>query len=103
MRLARTVTLAALFPAGRLSRRQESRSQIPHGGALDLFEGQGFDLSYALTRNRQLTPELLQARRILAEPPRLEHAPLPRGQHIKGRTERLRLLRALILFGDDRL
>ncbi len=48
-------------------------------------------------------PSSLEARRILAEPPRLEHASLPAGQHIKGRMERSRLLRAFILFGDDRL
>src|SRR5882672_9930798 len=103
MRLARTVALAALLPAGRLSRREESRSQIPGGGTPDLFERQRFDLPHALAGNGQLASDILQARRILAEPPRLEYTPLPRGQHIKGRTERFRLLRAFVLLGDDRL
>jgi hypothetical protein len=62
----------AFFPAGDLSRRDESRSHIPRGGAPDLFEGQGFDLSHAFTGNGHLTPEFLQARRILTESPRLD-------------------------------
>ena len=103
MRAARSASLAALFSSGHLSGREDGRSQTPCRCTLDLFEGRRLDLPHALAGNGQLTSEILQARRILAEPPRLEHTPLPRGQHIKGRTKRFRLLRAFILFGDDRL
>jgi hypothetical protein len=67
-----------------LSHRKQSRFPIPRGGAPDLFESQGFDLPDALAGNGQLAPELLQARRILAQPPRLEHTSLALRQHIKG-------------------
>jgi hypothetical protein len=74
---------------------------MPCRSAPDLFKGQRFDLPDALAGNRQLASEILQARRVLAEPPCLEHTPLPRVEHLEGRTKRAHLLRAFILFGDD--
>src|SRR5438034_10237533 len=101
MRAARTAALAIFYSTGQFPSRDDGRPQTPCGGTLDLFEGQRFDLPHALAGNGQLASEILQARRILPEPPRLEHTPLPRGQHTQGRTERFRLLLASILFGDD--
>src|SRR2546430_2653044 len=103
MRAARAASLAAVFSYDRLPSREDGRSETPCRCPLDLFEGQRFDLPHALAGNGQLAPEILQARRILAEPPCLEYTPLPRGQRIKGRTERFRLLRAFVLLRDHRL
>ena len=91
MRAARAASLAAIFSSDHLSDREDGRSQTPCRRPFDLFEGQRFDLPHALAGNGQLASEILQARWVLTEAPRLEHTPLPRGQHIKGRTERLRL------------
>src|SRR6185369_17825183 len=98
MRAARAASLAAVFSSYHLLRREDGRPQTPCRCPLDLLEGRRLDLPHALAGNGQLTSEFLQARRILAEPPRHEHTPLPRGQHTKRRTERFRLLRTLILF-----
>jgi hypothetical protein len=48
---------------------------MPHRGALDLFEGENLDLPHAFAGNEQLTPELLQAQRIVGEPSGLPSPP----------------------------
>jgi hypothetical protein len=55
MRAAPTASLAAFISTGHLLSREDGRSHAPCC-ALDLFEGQGFDLSHALAGNGQLTP-----------------------------------------------